>query len=52
MITCTRCGATAEAAAEPSWSCELVDGEQRWLCAACTREHLRSIEAKLDDAWW
>ena len=22
------------------------------LCASCTREHLRDIEAKLDEDWW
>jgi len=25
---------------------------QMWLCERCTRENLRAIEAKLDEAWW
>jgi hypothetical protein len=23
-----------------------------WVCEACAREHLRSIEARLDQQWW
>jgi hypothetical protein len=23
-----------------------------WTCEACSRKHLRSIEGKLDTAWW
>jgi hypothetical protein len=30
----------------------LEDGRQMWTCEACSREHLRSIEGKLDAAWW
>jgi hypothetical protein len=30
-----------------------VDGPYtKWVCPTCTREHVRSIEAKLDTAWW
>jgi hypothetical protein len=24
----------------------------RWVCADCTRRHVRAIEAKLDQNWW
>ncbi|MCU1586907.1 MAG: hypothetical protein JWN31_400 [Frankiales bacterium] len=24
----------------------------RWLCEQCTRDNVRSIEGKLDEAWW
>ena len=27
-------------------------GEVGWTCDRCSRTHLRSIEAKLDQAWW
>ena len=27
-------------------------GETVWTCERCSRAHLRSIEAKLDQAWW
>jgi hypothetical protein len=23
-----------------------------WLCEACTRQNVRSIEGRLDEAWW
>jgi hypothetical protein len=23
-----------------------------WVCAACARRHLRSIEARLEEQWW
>lgn len=49
--TCAVCGT---AAAEPpaTWSMEVTTRGPRWLCDRCTREHVRSIEARLDDAWW
>ncbi|MEO6899338.1 MAG: hypothetical protein ABI160_05175 [Mycobacteriaceae bacterium] len=29
------------------------DGDQvSWTCARCTREHARSMEARLDERWW
>lgn len=38
------------------WCADLVEtrGGQRtrWICPVCTRAHVRSIEAKLDQAWW
>jgi hypothetical protein len=24
----------------------------QWLCDRCTRENIRSIEGRLDSAWW
>ena len=27
-------------------------GDVVWTCDRCSRAHLRSIEAKLDQAWW
>jgi hypothetical protein len=55
--TCARCGSTSDADADgdglpPGWSLETGPRGVTRLCAACTREHVRSIEAKLDTTWW
>ena len=54
---CATCGAipaTAEAAdlARLTWSRGTENGRDVWTCDRCSREHLRSIEGKLDSAWW
>ncbi|MET0726946.1 MAG: hypothetical protein ABWZ76_01470 [Acidimicrobiales bacterium] len=54
---CSRCGTTSDddgggEGIPPGWS---LSGSARGvdrLCAGCTREHLRDIEAKLDEDWW
>lgn len=28
------------------------NGKTQLFCEQCSREHLRSIESKLDSAWW
>jgi hypothetical protein len=50
-VTCSVCGETA---AEPplSWSSQVSARGTTWLCERCTRDNLRSIEGKLDEAWW
>jgi hypothetical protein len=35
-----------------SWVVSVEAGRTRTYCEACAREHLRSIEAKLDSEWW
>ena len=35
-----------------TWSVGRDDGRETVLCDVCTREHARSIEAKLDAEWW
>jgi hypothetical protein len=35
-----------------TWSVGSDEGRQTALCDACTRQHARSIEAKLDAEWW
>jgi hypothetical protein len=52
---CARCGAlgTAPPGGLPEgWSLASSDRGVDRLCAACTRENVRSIEAKLDEEWW
>jgi hypothetical protein len=50
--TCATCGATAAEVAPLSWSAAVEDGRRVWTCERCVRDHVRSIEAKLDSAWW
>lgn len=52
---CARCGATAPAPGgglPEGWSMGTSERGQQYLCAACTRENVRSIEARLDEEWW
>jgi hypothetical protein len=51
---CETCGLKAEdeAAARLSWAHGVEKRQQVWTCDRCCREHLRSIEGKLDSAWW
>ena len=48
---CAHCG-TAAVQRPLTWSSESDGRGTRWLCDACTREHLRAIEGRLDEAWW
>ena len=52
--TCATCGAVATdvAAASVSWARGTENGREVWTCERCSREHLRSIEGKLDSTWW
>ncbi|WP_239100606.1 hypothetical protein [Phycicoccus sp. CSK15P-2] len=51
---CAVCGATPEdeVRARIAWTRGTEAGRDVWTCTACSREHLRSIEGKLDSAWW
>jgi DNA-directed RNA polymerase subunit RPC12/RpoP len=51
---CARCGRIPEdeSAARLTWALGVEKGQQVWTCQRCSREHLRSIEGKLDSAWW
>ena len=53
-VVCSTCGATPqdEALARLTWSRGTENGREVWTCDACSRRHLRSIEGKLDSAWW
>ena len=53
--TCDFCGRSAvtEAEAETlTWTTSVENGRRRAYCEACSRDHLRSIEGKLDSEWW
>lgn len=51
-VSCARCGRGVDGPAPPTWSLERGERGRTWLCDTCTREHVRAIEARLDDAWW
>lgn len=50
--TCVVCGATVDGPAPMTWSAQSGARGVQWLCERCTRDNLRSIEGRLDEAWW
>ena len=50
-VACAGCGA-ASASLPLGWSTQTSAGGLEHLCDRCTRDNVRSIEAKLDEAWW
>lgn len=50
-VTCGSCGTTAPEL-PPTWSMQVSERGASHLCDACTRQNLRSIEGRLDEAWW
>ena len=52
MIACDFCGRQAEEAETLAWTTSVERGRTRRFCESCSREHLRSIEGKLDSDWW
>jgi hypothetical protein len=56
--TCDFCGRqeTADEArdqlASLTWTTAVENGRARVFCPACSREHLRAMEGKLDSEWW
>ncbi len=50
-LSCSWCGATVETL-PLTWTTSLERGRQIFYCERCSREHLRSIEGKLDQDFW
>jgi len=51
--TCDFCGTMAPGDTLPlTWTTAVENGRDRVFCTACSREHLRAIEGKLDSEWW
>ncbi|MFF8384455.1 hypothetical protein [Streptomyces kanasensis] len=48
---CSRCGTTA-GGLPVTWTCSVENGTRLYFCDTCARDHLRSIESRLDSAWW
>ncbi|WP_079159479.1 hypothetical protein [Streptomyces griseus] len=52
-VTCARCGITTDAdTAPPTWVCSVENGRRQYFCDACSLAQIRSIESRLDSAWW
>ncbi|MEU5719972.1 hypothetical protein AB0G71_30225 [Streptomyces sp. NPDC020403] len=52
-VTCARCGITADGdTVPPTWVYSLENGRRQYFCGECSRAHIRSIESRLDSAWW
>ncbi len=50
--TCDFCGRQADDAETLTWTVSVENGRRRTYCDACSRDHLRAIEGKLDSEWW
>ena len=53
-LVCSTCGLVPDddADARLTWVLGVENGQKVWTCDRCSRENLRSIEGKLDSAWW
>ena len=51
-MSCGLCGLTVTGSLPLTWSTETSANRMTLLCDRCTRENLRAIEAKLEQAWW
>lgn len=52
MVTCTFCGTTHDGDPPLTWTSATEHGRLTYFCERCSREHLRSMEAKLDSDYW
>jgi hypothetical protein len=50
-VTCAACGTRADDL-PLTWTAQSGPRGVTWLCERCTRENLRSIEGRLEEAWW
>jgi len=57
VLACDLCGRSPDAPTADddvplTWVTSVENGQRRHYCERCTREHVRSIESKLDAEWW
>jgi hypothetical protein len=52
LRTCAWCGLSEPVARTLSWSTSTENGRPLVYCDTCSREHLRSMEGKLDSEFW
>ncbi|MFG3494976.1 hypothetical protein [Streptomyces sp. NPDC047928] len=50
-VVCSGCGKTADDL-PVTWTCSVENGQRHYFCDDCARAHIRSIESRLDSAWW
>jgi len=51
-VTCSLCDRQALGPAPLGWSSATDRHGTTWTCESCTRQHLRAMEAKLDEEFW
>lgn len=51
-VSCAHCAVTVEGGPPLEWASSVESGRTVYYCVRCARESLRSIEARLDTAWW
>jgi hypothetical protein len=53
QVVCATCGSTGSGPQVIiEWSRGFERGRVVWTCPVCARAYVRSIEGKLDSAWW
>jgi hypothetical protein len=52
VTACSGCGTSVEGDPPLTWSSATGPRGTTWLCERCTRDNVRSIEAKLDEEHW
>jgi hypothetical protein len=53
VTTCDFCGRQeTDEAKTLTWTMAVENGRRRVFCDRCSREHLRSMEGKLDSEFW
>jgi hypothetical protein len=50
--TCARCGLVQDGSPPLTWTCSVENGSRVYFCDDCARTHIRSIEGRIDSAWW
>ncbi|MEO9323472.1 hypothetical protein ABFT23_08285 [Nocardioides sp. C4-1] len=51
-VTCDFCGRQAAESETLTWTTSVENKRQRRYCDTCSRDHLRSMEGKLDSEFW
>ncbi|MEX2291526.1 MAG: hypothetical protein WD794_14535 [Mycobacteriales bacterium] len=51
-VSCSVCGTSVTGKPPLTWSTTTGPLRRVLVCDRCTRENLRSIEARLDEVWW
>ena len=51
-VTCDFCGRQAAVSETLTWSTSVEQRRMKRYCDTCSREHLRSMEGKLDSDFW
>lgn len=52
MTTCDLCGRAGDDTSDLTWTTSWENGRRRRFCEVCSRENVRSMEAKLDSEHW